>query len=303
MIILFLIIGLTGCQMATTQETTNIDTSNLVAETAETYGVDTDTLANYLDDYSNTNPVATSGLVIPSTVEITVIIEYSYTQTQLSPWGITTRTITDQATSEATGFFINESGYIMTNAHVVTLSDYESYAGFTYISQTITYRFADSEDEYQATIVDYDTELDLALLKSDTLFEDPSYLTFFATEDTDMINLYYGEPVLAIGNAYGYGIAVSSGIISAPTRYFQDGSTITQAIQTDAAINSGNSGGPLVNMYGAVLGINSFKIVAATAENLGYAIPADVVVDYLDSLESPVKYYTTTERDYTTQTN
>ena len=270
----------------------NADTINADA----VYNMSSDELSAYLANIDTTDPVIAASIVMPSVVELTVNFEFSYTTTYRSPWGTTTQTISDSATSQATGFFINEDGYIMTNAHVVTLSDYESYPDFQYTNRTVSFNFADSDEVFTATIVDYDSDLDLAVLKSDTTFTDQQYLTFFGIDHANDITLYYGEDVIAVGNANGYGISITSGVISAPLRYFEDGYQVVEAIQTDAAINAGNSGGPLTNMYGAVVGINSFKIVTSTSESLGYAIPANVVLNFLDTLG--IQYHTTTERAY-----
>ncbi len=104
--------------------------------------------------------------------------------------------------------------------------------------------------------------------------------------------------MIAVGNAYGYGIAVTQGVVSAPVRFFESGSIVIQAIQTDAAINEGNSGGPLCNRWGAVVGITAFKIVSDTSENLGYAIPANVIMAFIDSLDAKIAYSSTTLRTY-----
>jgi len=282
-----------------TTETTNDSQSVVSVDTSVSdylCDLSSDDLASYLESLDNTDPVIAASLVIPSVVELTVNFEFSYTATYKTPWGVSSQTVADSATSEATGFFINEEGYIVTNAHVVSLTDYEDYPDFDYSSRTVSFSFADSNAVYTATIINYDVELDLAVLKSDTVFADQSYLTFFGIDASSNINLYYGEDVIAVGNANGYGISVTSGIVSAPLRYFEDGYSVIQAVQTDAAINSGNSGGPLANLYGVVVGINSFKIVTSTSESLGYAIPANVVMDYLDGLDIP--YHVTTERAY-----
>jgi len=287
----------TDSTSAVTESSTGSSTASISSSEADAvYNLSSDELSAYLANLETTDPAIAATIVMPSVVEITVEFEYSYTSTYRSPWGTTTDTVTNSATSEATGFFINSDGYLVTNAHVVALTDYEDYTDFQYVSRTVSFSFADSSDVYTATIVAYDTELDLAVLKSDTVFSDQSYLTFFGIDSTNDVSLYYGEDVIAVGNANGYGISVTSGVVSAPLRYFQDGSNTIEAIQTDAAINSGNSGGPLTNLYGAVIGINSFKIVTSTSESLGYAIPSNVVMDYLDDLG--IGYSVTTDRAY-----
>jgi serine protease Do len=269
------------------------------------YGLTADELAAYADTTDAALVVA--GIVMPATVEVTVNISYSYTKTVLGPgWSPSTSTGYGTATSVATGFFVNADGYLVTNAHVVTLEDYESYSGFAYEGWEITVAFADSDVDIPCSIVTYDSDLDLAVLKTDVSIEDLAYAVFYdltdptsdAYDDADAVRLLYGEPAIAVGNAYGYGISVTEGVVSAPVRFFEDGSDVIQAIQTDAAINEGNSGGPLCNAFGAVIGINSFKIVSDTSESLGFAIPSNIVIDYLESVGG-ITFYTTSVRAFT----
>lgn len=296
LLMLFLFTFLIGCTGDITSESlTEIENTQTgfnygIDETYDSSVIDIDA---YLSEISEADTVLTSSLVIPAVVEVTVEVEYSYTTDSRFP-GSTSGTVTDVMISSATAFFINEDGYLVTNAHVVSLDDYTSISGFEVISVDVYYNFADSDILFTAQIIDYDNDLDLAVLKSDVLWNDSLYLTFF--EISDESEIYYGEEVLAIGNANGYGISVTSGIISAPLRYFEDDGSVIVAIQTDAAINEGNSGGPLTNVYGSVLGINSFKIITETSESLGYAIPSYIVTDYLDGLG--ITYYQTTERSY-----
>lgn len=299
-IIVGMLVLLNGCDLASdiTESTETNQSTEIAQNVVLEYGIDVDDLVTVISNAETADSVLATAIVMPATVEITTLIEYSYTLSSWSPRGTVSQTVSDEATSQATAFFVNEDGYLVTNAHVICLSDYESYNDFTYLGRTITFQFADEDTVYYASIVSYDTVLDLAVLKSNTDFENLSYLTFFDINEEADTSLYYGESVLAIGNAFGYGISVTSGIISAPIRYFESGSTITEAIQTDAAINSGNSGGPLVNLFGSVLGVVSFKIVTETSENLGYAIPANVVINYIDSLETEIIIYLTTARAY-----
>ena len=101
-----------------------------------------------------------------------------------------------------------------------------------------------------------------------------------------------GEPVVAIGNAYGYGLSVTSGIVSALNREVSvtsDGQTITnRLIQTDAAINPGNSGGALLNSKGELIGINSVKFISEEVEGMGYAIPITDVESIIGDLMNKV---------------
>ncbi|MDE7319377.1 MAG: trypsin-like peptidase domain-containing protein [Lachnospiraceae bacterium] len=108
----------------------------------------------------------------------------------------------------------------------------------------------------------------------------------------DSSTLAVGEPVVAIGNAYGYGLSVTSGIVSALNREVSvesDGMTITnRLIQTDAAINPGNSGGALLNSKGELIGINSVKFISEEVEGMGYAIPISDVETIIGDLMNKV---------------
>jgi serine protease Do len=296
--LLLIAISLTGCQELLTQ-TGIIDV---------TYHLETLDLSTLSEDQAS-NMILTSQIGLSSTVEISVDFVYSYTQTSFTPWGLQSRTVTSESSSSASGFFINEDGYLLTNAHVVTISDAETLTDFEYVSRDISLSYADSNASFDADIIDYDVDLDLAILKIDEQdIENLTYLTFFdltnplddAYHEEGSIKLFYGETVVVVGNANGYGLSVSSGVVSAPVRYFNDSNNHVVAIQTDAAVNPGNSGGPMLNAYGQVIGIVSFKIVTETTENLGYAIPSYIVMEYIDQLNLNIDYSTTTVRAYLT---
>jgi serine protease Do len=291
---LLLSLSLVGCSALS--ETISSITENSIDVT---YGLETNSFDQYMTDEGNST-IVNAAIALASTVEVTVDIEYSYTATQFNPFsGGSTQTITDSATSVATAFFINDDGYLMTNAHVVTLEDYESLNDFSYDAISMTINYADSSKTFDAEIIAYDQSLDLAIIKIDpTDIENIQYLSFYDLTDPndviyesdDAIKLYYGESVIAVGNANGYGLSVTEGIVSAPLRYFNEDGVITSAIQTDTAVNSGNSGGPLLNKYGYVVGIVSFKIVTDDTENIGYAIPSYVITSYIDSLDLNIDY-------------
>ena len=187
--------------------------------------------------------------------------------------------------SSGSGFVINNEGYLITNAHVIT---YQATTGrwpffttTTKVHDRITASYGDQETEYELNVVAYDLTKDLAILKFvDQLQFSP---TTFANSD----NVAYGEPVVVIGNALGYGLSITQGIVSAPSRVFtnQDG-TLTNAIQTDAALNNGNSGGPLFNSKAQVIGVNSFKMVYSNSESMGFAIPSNDVLEYIKEVEN-----------------
>ncbi len=159
--------------------------------------------------------------------------------------------------AQGTGFFISPDGYILTNNHIVEKSE------------KVTVNTIQGK-EYEAKVVGTDSMTDIALLKieaKDTPF----------AELGDSAKMKVGEWVVAIGNPYGLDNTVTAGIISAKGRDLGDPSTLQDFIQTDAAINRGNSGGPLINMRGEVIGITS-NIFTPTGGNIGigFAIPSNM---------------------------
>ncbi len=175
--------------------------------------------------------------------------------------------------SEGSGFVISKDGYIVTNAHVVDGS------GKVYVSFS-------NNDKKEATIVGKDESTDIALLRVD---ESADALMPLTLGNSSKMNP--GDGVVAIGNPYGYERTITEGIISATHRSIAapDNSTITNALQTDAAINHGNSGGPLINMQGQVVGINS-QIDSQSGVNanigIGFAIPIDTVTAVVAKLQA-----------------
>ncbi len=295
--LILLFVSLAGCKSLLTN-TNLIDT---------TYGLTTSNISSYISD-ANSSPILNASIGLQATVEINVDFTYSYTQQSFNFWGSSSQTVTQSVSAKASGFFINTDGYILTNAHVVTLEDYESLPDFQYLKTSVTINYADSQAMIDATVVDYNQSLDLALLKVDTTqLTNIQYLTFYDLTDpndsaygTDQaVMLLYGEPVMAIGNANGYGLSVTEGVVSAPLRYFTNSdNSVTRAIQTDTAISPGNSGGPLLNAYAEVIGIISFKIVDSSVENIGYAIPTYVILSYISGFDQSITYHTTTVRAY-----
>lgn len=168
-------------------------------------------------------------------------------------------TIKTSAGFQGTGFIIEESGYVVTNAHV--LAD-ESGALADSI-QVITFE----QGKKNAVFIGFNGEFDIALLKISGEYDSLK----FGNSD----NVQIGEKVIAIGNPLGLQFSVSEGIVSALRREGING--INAYIQTDAALNPGNSGGPLINNQGKVIGINNFKI--GSGENLGFALESNYVVD------------------------
>ena len=175
---------------------------------------------------------------------------------------------TSETTGTGTGVIISENGYIVTNAHVIYDSEYG--AG---LADSISVLLND-DNTYDAEVIGYDTDCDLAVLK---IQADGLSAAEFGNSD----ELRLGESVIAIGNPLGFELmdTVTSGIISGLNRQININDKSMTLLQTDAAINSGNSGGPLINKYGQVIGINSSKMSASysetSIEGIGFAIPSN----------------------------
>lgn len=182
------------------------------------------------------------------------------------------------STGTGTGVIITDNGYIVTNAHVIYDSQYG--AG---LADKISVLVNDDE-RYDAEVVGYDTDCDLAVLKIDA-----DGLTPAEFGDSDSLKL--GESVTAIGNPLGFELrnTVTRGIVSGLNRNITINEKSMNLIQTDTAINSGNSGGPLINKYGQVIGINSSKMSSsysgeASIEGIGFAIPSNEVSAIVDDI-------------------
>jgi len=185
-----------------------------------------------------------------------------------------------------TGFVVSKDGYILTNAHVVNDN------GQTAKSVTVAFKGEGSDTtKVDATVLGVDNTSDVALLKVDT--GKTGSLTVLPLGDSDKLQV--GEQVVAIGNPLGYDFTLTTGVVSALDRELQspNGSVIANGIQTDAAINSGNSGGPLIDSTGHVIGINE-QIASQSGGNqgLGFAVPINTAVRVMDQLKSggEVKY-------------
>lgn len=170
------------------------------------------------------------------------------------------------------GFVIDSEGHILTNAHVVDGAKGE-----------ITVSFS-NEEKVVAKVIGVDNATDVAVLKVDL---PASALTVIPLGDSATQQV--GDPVVAIGNPFGQDRTVTSGIISAVARSIQapNGFMIDGAIQTDAAINHGNSGGPLLDMQGRVIGINSQIDTGGTGDGsvgIGFAVPINLVKQVVSDL-------------------
>ncbi|MGA7705916.1 MAG: trypsin-like peptidase domain-containing protein [Solirubrobacteraceae bacterium] len=193
---------------------------------------------------------------------------------------VSIKATTAQGGDSGTGIVLNEEGLILTNDHVI--SEGTSLTVSPGKSSNLT---------RTATVVGADPNQDLALIKVD-----PSGLGLKALKLVSSSSVEVGDPVYAIGNPYGLNETLTRGIVSALGREIQapDGAPIKDAIQTDAALNPGNSGGPLLNEQGEVIGVNSqIASDAATAEGsqpgstgVGFAISSNTVSEAIKTIES-----------------
>ena len=216
--------------------------------------------------------------ITPSVVGVASTFEYKQSYTSWGWGGFAPETRTEQISGTGTGIILSEDGYVVTNAHVIY--DDSEYKCGKAIDVSV---LLSDESKHEATIIAYDVETDIAVLKIDESGLTPA--TFGDSSD-----LRVGELVIAVGNPLGFDLfgTVTSGIVSALNREISINEKNMTLIQTDAAINSGNSGGPLLNSCGQVIGINSAKMSSsygsASVEGLGFAIPineAKVIIDDL----------------------
>ena len=241
---------------------------------------------------SNTGSLDVSDITTSAMPSIVAITNKSVQEVQdyFSQFGFggQGQTQTQETESQGSGIIIgkNDSELLMvTNNHVVEGAD------------TLSVCFIDNQ-VYEAAIKGTDPENDLAVIAVplDSISDDTmSQIAVASIGDSDSLKV--GEQVVAIGNALGYGQSVTTGIVSAVNRTLSSDSSDTQDseassgdsssatyIQTDAAMNPGNSGGALLNMNGEVIGINSAKLASTEVEGMGYAIPISRVSDIIDNL-------------------
>jgi len=205
--------------------------------------------------------VAIAAKVSPSVVGIKVTYSYEIFR------GFSTET-----EGEGSGIIYSEDGYIVTNYHVIEEAiDSET--------AKVEVALEGSEEWIEAEIIGYDEITDLAVIKIDKK-------GLQAAEFGTSSELKVGDIAVAIGNPLGQDFAgtVTSGIVSALNRTITTDGRTYELIQTDAAINTGNSGGALANSKGQVVGINTVKIVATGVEGIGFAIPSDEALPIIKEL-------------------
>ncbi len=229
---------------------------------------------------TNFNPTYKKEVAVVNSIDFTLAAERSIhsvvhvkntaVRTQVNPLDIFFGNGNGQRKYEqvgtGSGVIISQDGYIVTNNHVI--------ANATNIEITLN-----NKQKYPAELIGTDKENDIALLKIDTDVDLP-YIPF-ANSD----NIKIGEWVLAVGNPYNLTSTVTAGIVSAKGRDLEGNSAIDSFIQTDAAVNPGNSGGALVNTRGELVGINT-AISSKTGSFIGYsfAVPSNIAKKIVDDL-------------------
>lgn len=232
------------------------NSNELIANTNSSANINNNLVS--LSSFSDTG-VAVAKKVLPSVVRIKVQYEVNTIFSRNA----------GTATAEGSGVIISSDGYILTNNHVVNSSNSSSSSSFYEIGEAtkLTVSLYDDETEYEAKIIGTDEQTDLAVIKIDK-----NDLNAAVLGDSDSIQV--GEWCMVIGNPLGMESSVTTGSISALNRTLTDEEgKMYNLIQTDAAINSGNSGGALVNSKGEVIGISTIKKAGIGVEGLCFAIP------------------------------
>ena len=252
---------------STPSTSTNSSTSDVNGYVSQT------SLSNYSD-----TAVYAANKILPSVVGIEV--QYNV-NSMLSMFG--NRGQSQTATATGSGIIISEDGYILTNNHIVSTSSSSSNSSSSnYYSvseaEKVTVTLFNDDKTYDAKIVGTDEQTDLAVIKIEKT-------GLPKAEFADSDNIKVGEFAMAVGNPLGMQSSITCGVVSAVNRKItdSDGKEFT-LIQTDAAINAGNSGGALVNSQGQVIGINTLKLQGTGIEGMGFAIPINSTTDITSQL-------------------
>ena len=177
-----------------------------------------------------------------------------------------------------TGFVIEHEGaYVLTNSHMVI----KEKDGFNHSYSNIIGKFANNNTKYELEIVNYDTSKDIALLCFKENIQDKPLL--FQTERPE-----YGDAVTVIGNAMGYGLSVKRGVVSVPELNMVYKGETKNVIMISLTINHGDSGSPIINNEGKVIGMSSFKMKeeGVAIEGMSYGLTVKTIIDFLDNLNS-----------------
>ena len=210
-----------------------------------------------LTNYSDT-AIYAAQKALPSMVSISVEYDVNYMGMKKAVAG------------SGSGVILSEDGYILTNNHVISSADSSSFYQVS-DAKSIKVKIYGDDTEYSAEIIGTDSQTDLAVLKIDKTGLTP-------VEFGDSSSVQIGEFVLAIGNPYNLDYSVTAGIISALNSEMTVENTTYNVIQADCAINSGNSGGALVNSKGEVIGITTLKLAGDGIEGVSFAIPVNETV-------------------------
>ena len=252
---------------STPSTSTNSSTSDVSGYVSQT------SLSNYSD-----TAVYAANKILPSVVGIEV--QYNV-NSMLSMFG--NRGQSQTATATGSGIIISEDGYILTNNHIVSTSSSSSNSSSSnYYSvseaEKVTVTLFNDDKTYDAKIVGTDEQTDLAVIKIEKT-------DLPKAEFADSDNIKVGEFAMAVGNPLGMQSSITCGVVSAVNRKITDSDEKEfTLIQTDAAINAGNSGGALVNSQGQVIGINTLKLQGTGIEGMGFAIPINSTTDITSQL-------------------
>ena len=255
----------------------NIDTIKQTNEIADDLAEATQNSNGIIDNTGNITTVVTDvSDVVTEVMPSIVSINNTYTETMMNYFG---QVLEGPATTVGSGIIVGESDtelVLVTNYHVVQDTN------------KISVQFVDGS-EAEAQMKGSDSSMDLAVIAvslDDISLATKDAIAIATLGDSDSLSV--GEPAIAIGNALGYGQSVTVGVISALDRTISltEGNSNSDAsfIQTDAAINLGNSGGALLNLKGEVVGINSNKIGGSVVEGMGYAIPISAAKPIMEDL-------------------
>ena len=229
-----------------------------------------------LSKYSDT-AVYAANKILPSIVGIEVTYNVTSSLSNFYSMFGNSMPTTSTAKASGSGIIISKDGYILTNNHVVSTSSDSTYYDISEAT-SVKVKLQNDDTEYDAKIIGKDSQTDLAVLKIEA-----DNLTAAEFANSDSIKV--GEFAMAVGNPLNLGTTITCGVISAVSREVSDSDgNKYKAIQTDAAINSGNSGGALVNSEGKVIGVNTLKVSSTGVEGIGFAIPINSTIDITKEL-------------------